>query len=114
MQSVKKVASIALSVVMLIIILVAALYAFTTLATHEDGSVSDIAGFTPLAVQSDSMAPTFNKGDLIIIQKCDTSKLEVGDIVTFHHHRQRVRAQHAPHRRDRRGQRHAQLYHQGR
>lgn len=63
MQSVKKVASIALSVVMWIIILVAALYAFTTLATHEDGSVSDIAGFTPLAVQSDSMAPTFNKGD---------------------------------------------------
>ena len=69
---------------MWIIILVAALYAFTTLATHEDGSVSDIAGFTPLAVQSDSMAPTFNKGDLIVIQKCDTSKLEVGDIVTFH------------------------------
>ena len=84
MQSVKKVASIALSVVMWIIILVAALYAFTTLATREDGSVSDIAGFTPLAVQSDSMAPTFNKGDLIVIQKCDTSKLEVGDIVTFH------------------------------
>ena len=69
---------------MWIIILVAALYAFTTLATHEDGSVSDIAAFTPLAVQSDSMAPTFNKGDLIIIEKCDTSKLEVGDIVTFH------------------------------
>ena len=46
MQSVKKVASIALSVVMWIIILVAALYAFTTLATREDGSVSDIAGFT--------------------------------------------------------------------
>ena len=84
MQSVKKVASIALSVVMWIIILVAALYAFTTLATREDGSVSDIAGFTPLAVQSDSMAPTFNKGDLIVIQKCDASKLEVGDIVTFH------------------------------
>ena len=84
MQSVKKAASIALSVVMWIIILVAALYAFTTLATREDGSVSDIAGFTPLAVQSDSMAPTFNKGDLIVIQKCDTSKLEVGDIVTFH------------------------------
>ena len=84
MQSVKKVASIALSVVMWIIILVAALYAFTTLATREDGSVSDIAGFTPLAVQSDSMTPTFNKGDLIFIKKCDTSKLEVGDIVTFH------------------------------
>lgn len=84
MQAVKKAASIVLSVIMWIIILVAALYAFTTLATHEDGSVSDIAGFTPLAVQSDSMSPTFKKGDLIFIQKCDTSKLEVGDVVTFH------------------------------
>ena len=84
MQAVKKAASIVLSVIMWIIILVAALYAFTTLATREDGSVSDIAGFTPLAVQSESMSPTFNKGDLIFIQKCDTSKLEVGDIVTFH------------------------------
>ena len=84
MQAVKKAASIVLSVIMWIIILVAALYAFTTLATHEDGSVSDLAGFTPLTVQSDSMSPTFKKGDLIFIQKCDTSKLEVGDIVTFH------------------------------
>ena len=84
MQTVKKAASVVLSVIMWIIILVAALYAFTTLATREDGSVSDIAGFTPLAVQSDSMSPTFNKGDLIFIHKCDTSQLEVGDIVTFH------------------------------
>ena len=84
MQAVKKAAGIVLSVVMWIIILVAALYAFTTLATREDGSVSNIAGFTPLTVQSDSMSPTFNSGDLIVIKKCDTSKLEVGDIVTFH------------------------------
>lgn len=84
MQTVKKVASIAVSVVMWIIILVAALYAFTTLATKDDGSVSNLAGFTPMTVQSDSMSPTFDQGDLIVIQTCDTSKLEVGDIVTFH------------------------------
>lgn len=69
---------------MWIIILVAALYAFTTLATKDDGSVSNLAGFTPMTVQSDSMSPTFDQGDLIVIQTCDTSKLEVGDIVTFH------------------------------
>lgn len=84
MQTVKKVASTAVSVVMWIIILVAALYAFTTLATKDDGSVSNLAGFTPMTVQSDSMSPTFDQGDLIVIQTCDTSKLEVGDIVTFH------------------------------
>ena len=84
MSTVKKAASIVVSVVMWIIILVAALFAFTTLATKDDGSVSSLAGFTPLTVQSESMAPTFDQDDLIIIKKCDPSTLEVGDIVTFH------------------------------
>lgn len=84
MQVVKKAASIVVSVVMWIIILIAALYAFTTLATKDDGGVANLAGFTPLAVQSESMAPTFNEGDLIIIQACDASTLETGDIITFH------------------------------
>ena len=84
MKTVKKAASIVISVVMWIIILVAALFAFTTLATKDDGSVSNLAGFTPLTVQSESMAPTFDENDLIIIQQCDPSTLQVGDIVTFH------------------------------
>lgn len=84
MSTVKKAASIVISVVMWIIILIAALFAFTTLATEEDGSVSNLAGFTPLTVQSDSMAPTFDENDLIFIQQCDPSSLQVGDIVTFH------------------------------
>ena len=84
MSTVKKAASIVISVVMWIIILVAALFAFTTLATKDDGSVSSLAGFTPLTVQSESMAPTFDQDDLIIVKQCDPSTLEVGDIVTFH------------------------------
>ena len=84
MSTVKKAASIVISVVMWIIILVAALFAFTTLATKDDGSVSNLGGFTPLTVQSESMEPTFGENDLIIIQQCDPSTLQVGDIVTFH------------------------------
>ncbi len=84
MQAVKKAASIVISVIMWIIILIAALYAFTTLATKDDGSVADLAGFTPLTVQSESMAPTFDQGDLIFIQKCDPTTLKTGDIITFH------------------------------
>ena len=37
-----------------------------------------------MTVQSDSMSPTFDQDDLIVIKTCDTSKLQVGDIVTFH------------------------------
>ncbi len=84
MQAVKKAASIVISVIMWVIILIAALYAFTTLATKDDGSVADLAGFTPLTVQSESMAPTFDEGDLIVIQKCDLATLKTGDIITFH------------------------------
>ncbi len=84
MSTVKKAASIVVSVVMWIIILVAALFAFTTLATKDDGSVSNLAGFTPLTVQSESMEPTFGENDLIIIQQCDPSTLKEGDIVMFH------------------------------
>lgn len=84
MSTVKKAASIVISVVMWIIILVAALFAFTTLATKDDGSVSNLGGFTPLTVQSESMEPTFGENDLIIIQQYDPSTLQVGDIVTFH------------------------------
>lgn len=84
MSTVKKAASVVVSVIMWVVILVAALFAFTTLATKDDGSVSSLAGFTPMTVQSESMAPTFDESDLIIIKKRDPSTLQEGDIVTFH------------------------------
>ncbi len=80
----KKILSSVASVLLWVIILVAALFAFTTLATRDQDNVSRLAGYTPLTVSTDSMAPTFNSGDLIIIKKTDTSTLQEGDIVTFH------------------------------
>ena len=84
MKTLKRIGTIVISVILWAIILLAALYAFTTMATKDDQSVSRILGYTPLTVESDSMKPTFCKGDLIFIKKCDTSKLKEGDIITFH------------------------------
>ena len=84
MKAIKRTGTIVISVVLWIIILIAALYAFTTIATRDNQNVSSIGGYTPMVVKSDSMAPTFEKGDLIFIKKCDTTKLEVGDIICFH------------------------------
>ena len=84
MEKVKKIGLSVLSACLWVIILVAALFAFTTLATRDSRSVASIAGFTPLTVASESMEPTFGTNDLIIIKKCDTSTLEEGDIITFH------------------------------
>ena len=84
MKAAKKGITVVISVALWIIILLAALFAFTTLATRDEGNVSSLAGFTPMVVESDSMAPTFSKGDLIVIKKCDTASLNEGDIITFH------------------------------
>ncbi|MDO5140655.1 MAG: signal peptidase I [Eubacteriales bacterium] len=84
MKKASKALSVAASVILWIVILLAALFAFTTLATKDVSNVSSIAGYTPLSVVTDSMKPTFNAGDLIIIKKTDPSKLEEGDIITFH------------------------------
>jgi signal peptidase len=84
MKILKKVLSVILSIILWAVILLAGLYAFTTLATRDDTSVSNLAGYTPMIVETDSMSPTFNSGDLIFIKTCDPSKLEEGDIITFH------------------------------
>lgn len=84
MNAVKRGAEVLISVVLWAVILVAALFAFTTLATRNTNQVASLAGYTPLTVASDSMAPTFRTGDMIVIRKCDPSKLVEGDIITFH------------------------------
>ena len=84
MKAVKRGAMVLFSIALWAVILMAALFAFTTLATKDTNQVASLAGFTPLSVVSDSMAPTFQAGDLIVIRKCDPAKLETGDIITFH------------------------------
>lgn len=84
MKVCKRVAAVVISVILWIIILLAALYAFTTMATKDNQHVSNLLGYTPLVVRSDSMVPTFKSGDLIFVKKCNTSSLKEGDIICFH------------------------------
>lgn len=84
MKAVKRGTEILISTLLWAVILLAALFAFTTLATRDTNQVASLAGYTPLTVASDSMAPTFRAGDLIIIRKCDPATLKEGDVVTFH------------------------------
>ena len=84
MNAVKRGTEIFISILLWAVILLAALFAFTTLATKDTNQVASLVGYTPLTVASDSMSPTFRAGDLIIIRKCDPETLKEGDIVTFH------------------------------
>ena len=84
MKTLKRVGTIIISVILWLVILVAALYAFTTMAMKDEQNVASILGYTPMVVESDSMSPTFSKGDMIFIRKCDPASLKEGDIITFH------------------------------
>ena len=69
MKVLKKAGTAVVSVILWAVILVAALYAFTTMATRDNQNVANLLGYTPMAVQSDSMAPTFDKGDLFFEER---------------------------------------------
>ncbi len=84
MKLLKKAGSVFAGIVLWAIILLAALFTFTVLVQKDSTKVASIAGYSPMTVKTDSMAPTFYAGDLIIIKKVDTSTLQEGDIVCFH------------------------------
>ena len=50
---------------------------------NNPNEIPGIAGYKPMMVLTDSMAPTIKSGDLIIIKEVDPTTLEVGDIITF-------------------------------
>ena len=46
--------------------------------------IGNILGYTPFSVQSDSMAPTFESGDLIITREVDDPQvLQIGEVITY-------------------------------
>ncbi len=83
MQKVKNTVGTLVNILLWGIILVSALFSFTTLVTKQDGTLANLAGYSPVTVLSDSMNPVFASGDLILIKKCEPDTLEKGDIVTF-------------------------------
>lgn len=79
----KKVVKIILNVVAWIVVIVAVLMTALVFTSQSSDGVSNLFGRMPMTIQSDSMKPTFNQGDLILDKKTDASNLQEGDIITF-------------------------------
>ena len=76
----KKIGNIAFYVVLAIVVI----YAVFALFSEKEENQISFFGITSLAVQSDSMSPTFDKGDLIFIDTdFDATELKVGDVITY-------------------------------
>ena len=82
-KAIKKIGSAIVSIVIVVLILLSVIISISSITAKANNGVPDLFGFTPFSVQSDSMQPTFNKGDYIFIEKCDVEALQVGDVVTY-------------------------------
>ena len=80
----KKALSIILNIIAWIILLFALLVTIIVFSSSRNGDTANLLGYIPLSVESDSMKPTFAKGDLIIIKEVDDLyDLKEGDVITY-------------------------------
>ena len=75
-----------ISDILLIIIIVIAIgiTVMTFTSKSSDMGIGNVLGYTPFTIQTDSMAPTFKSGDLIIAKEVkNVNELKIGDVITY-------------------------------
>ena len=82
MKIIKKILGGLVNFAMLLIIIFAIFVTIISL-TSDDNKVSKIGKYIPLNVKTDSMDPTIKKGDFVVVEECDISKLKKGDVIAF-------------------------------
>lgn len=80
----KKIVNTIINVILVLAIILAALCTYTSYVSTSGNGVPSIFGIRILSIQTDSMYPTLNPGDMIFDTAVkDTSALEVGDVITY-------------------------------
>jgi len=64
-------------------IILAAICTYVSFVSSSGNGVPSILGIRPFSIQTESMYPTFEPGDLIIATAPDTEELRNGDIITY-------------------------------
>lgn len=64
-------------------IVLAAICTYVSFVSTSGNGVPSILGVRPFSIQTDSMYPTFEPGDLIISVAADSDELREGDIITY-------------------------------
>ena len=79
----KKAINIAVNILLWIIVALSAIVTVLVFTSQSNGGVPSLLGITPISIQTESMKPTLNKGDLVLTKKVDIKTLEVDDIISF-------------------------------
>ena len=83
-RSAKKIINTIINVVLVIAIIIAAICTFISFVTTSGNGVPSVLGLRIFSVQTKSMSPTFEPGDLILSVKIDDySELRPKDIITY-------------------------------
>ena len=81
----KKALKIIVDVLAWILLIVAMLITLLVFTSSKNNGVPNIFGMMFMSVESDSMSPTFNKGDMILVKKVDDLyTLKEDDVITFY------------------------------
>ena len=78
----KKVLSIIFDFLIVLVIVFAVIVTLMSLSSNENG-ITNVMGYMPFNIQSASMEPTINKGDMIITKKTDFDELKEKDIISY-------------------------------
>lgn len=79
-----KIINTILSIVLWIVVIIAAFFSIVTLSAKSEDGVSYLGGYAPMTVLTDSMRGEFEEGDLIIVKKVENAwDLREGDIISF-------------------------------
>ena len=69
-----------ITTVLLVLLIILVIFVFICRIT---GNAPSIFGYHVFRVQTDSMMPTLNVGDVIIVKSTPAEEIEVGDIITY-------------------------------
>lgn len=81
----KKVLKVVINVLLWALLIFALLITIAVFSSEKNNGVSQLFGFMPMSVESPSMVPTFDTGDLIIVKEIDDLyELKKDDVITFY------------------------------
>lgn len=80
----KKALRVVMNVLAWVVLILALLITIMVFSSGRNNGIANLFGFIPMTVESDSMKPTFTKGDLIICKQVDDiNSLSENDVITF-------------------------------
>jgi len=81
----KKFFKVFINILAWVLLALALLVTVGVFSSEKNNGIAKLLGYMPMSVQSDSMAPTFRQGDLVIVKEIDDLyALKEDDVITFY------------------------------